>query len=250
MKRRYLFFITFISLSMLLYVFQTWPSLSWSNVQIHGLNVIEKTVFKDECKTYYGKNIISLSLFGQLKRHLLHTFPELQDIKIKWKHPQTLQLQVIEKAPRYSFIINKQRILVAKDGTVLEKGGHNTILEDGSHIIIIKGIETAFFKNNSVNKNITDMIDEIVSEIETKHPQMIFQLAFEQFKIKNKHITTELTVLKDDTLPIKVGQIKNLAEKFEILHYFLKSNLHKESPIDYIDLRVPKRVIVKYGNTG
>ena len=224
MKRRYLFFITFISLSMLLYVFQTWPSLTWSNV--------------------------TLTLFGTLKKHLKNTFPELQDIKIKWKYPQTLQLQVIEKAPRYSFIINKHRILVAKDGTVLEKGGHNTILEDGSHIIIVKGIESSFLKHTLVNKTIINMIDEIVSEIETKHPQMIFQLDFDQFKIKNNFITTELTVLKDDTLPIKVGQIEKLAEKFEMLHYFLKSNLHKESPIDYIDLRVPKRVIVKYGNAG
>ena len=52
------------------------------------------------------------------------------------------------------------------------------------------------------------MIDEIVSEIETKHPQMIFQLDFEQFKIKNKHITTELTVLKDDTSQLRLDKSK------------------------------------------
>lgn len=247
--RRYFPFIFIICIIFLTICFLNWPSLSWSKVQFKYDNFNSKDAIKSICQEYFGKNIIFLSYSGILKNRLLDEFPTLNNVNITWSFPSKLTLDFTEKAPYFSFIVPSKSILVSQDGTILEKGNGNSEIENFDGVVMVRGITEASFSGTTVPSVIISNIDYIISAIRQYFPNLVFQLEFEQMKVTPIVLLGNLTLLKDDTLPIKIGPLEKLDEKFMNLHYYFKSNAQKNRDIDYIDLRVPKKVIVKYAQT-
>lgn len=190
---------------------------------------------------YYGHSIFIPLLTDSLSAKLRLTFPQCQAIKIRPASLNRLIVTVEEKKPWASFWVDGRTILVASDGSVL--GASDADMSEYPELLIIRGFPDMYFQDKHIPEDFVVHIHDVLSRLKHFLPGASFQL---QFQDRYNWI-----ILYQDTLPIYIGTIKNLDDKFQRLQSFLGhyQNQNEAKPIEYIDLRADNKILVKYGET-
>ena len=158
--------------------------------------------------------------------------------------PATLQTRTKATKPEkpwVSFVVDGGSIVVADNGTILPQ-------QNAENVLIIRGVDKIFLSKPTINPFLLADIKKIVTTIQTCLPGLTFQLEFKGLILAQDDVEVqELTLLKDDTLPIRVGPLTDLESKFKSLHLFLRNlPLDRQENMKYIDLRVLGKLIVGY----
>lgn len=188
---------------------------------------------------YYGHSLLIPLYINSLRSKLLMEFVHCEDVVVRPKSLHSLELRFVEKKPWASFWVEGKTILVASDGSVL--GASDADMSDYNELIIVRGFPEMYFQEKRIPEDFVQHIHEVLNSLKRYMPGTSFQL---QYQDRYNWI-----ILYQDTLPIYIGVIQNLDDKFHRLQSFLQfyNSQVEQKPIEYIDLRSDKKILVKYG---
>ncbi len=217
-------------------------ALSLQQVALKGNEFTPKDSVRPIVAPYYGHSILIPLYVNSLRSKLLLEFVHCEDIIVKPKSLHALQVTFVEKKPWASFSVDGKTILVADDGSVL--GGSDADMSQFDELIIVRGFPAMYFQEKRIPNDFVQHIHEVLTALKRYIPGTSFQL---QYQDKYNWI-----ILYHDTLPIYIGTIKDLDEKFHRLQSFLMfyNSQVDPKPIEYIDLRADKKILVKYGESA
>jgi len=215
--------------------------LALHQVALKGNQFTPKEKVRPIIAPYYGHSLLIPLYINSLRSKLLSEFVHCDDIIVRPKSLHSLQITLVEKKPWASFWVDGRTILVADDGSVL--GASDTDMSKFDELIIVRGFPAMYFQEKRIPKDFVQHIHEVLAALKRYIPGTSFQLQYQD--------RYNWVILYHDTLPIYIGTIKDLDDKFHRLQSFLlfyNSQLEPK-PIDYIDLRADKKILVKYGET-
>ena len=183
------------------------------------------------------KNIrlIQLNNWLAIKTKMLKAYPMISEISINWVEFPVLNINFKEKKPWVLVIQDEHQYLFSKDGTLLNKGMNDIELPD-NNIIIVKS-NTDVLNKNTLNTKYLEELLAIDSEL-SRVPYLSIQKV-----LLNK---SDISIITNKGIKIRLGDTLNIKDKFIVLKYFYGYYREKISKLEYIDIRFPKRVIIKH----
>ena len=216
--------------------------LALKHVSVKGNEFTSKERIRPLVAPYYGHSILIPLYINSLRTKLMMDMVQCEDITVKPTSLHSLSVTLVEKKPWASFWVDGRTILVADDGAVL--GASDVDMSKFSELIIVRGFPAMYFEEKRIPTDFVTHIHEVLGALKRYIPGASFQL---QYQDRYNWI-----ILYHDTLPIYIGTIKNLDDKFHRLQSFLLfyEKQMDAKPIEYIDLRSDKKILVKYGESA
>lgn len=240
-KKFFILFCFILVLAGLIYFIQH-PYFKLQKLEYQGQNFILKKSLQSVFAPLEKKNILVASLmFSHYKKICLKQYPQIEKISFGIKYPHYFLIIIKEKKPEFLLITSQKQYFIAEDGTLLNLNYTPIALNNADHILIIKGLIPQFLEKTILQKELLKSLKSLKIYLATHLSDQKLQIKF--------HNPNNLILLKDDILPIKIGDTEDLDEKFQNLKHFFKyvPNIQSKN-IQYIDLRMKNKVIVKYWN--
>ena len=229
-KLKLLFFA--LTLSLLFgFIFKA-PLLSVKEIQISSNSAKIESKMHEKLDYLKKKNSLCLFLFNAYySSQIKEQFLAIERVNISVNFPSRIHIHFDLKAPFYLFITKKHSVVTSQDGSPLKTLFFNPIKENIKHLFIIKNVS-----ETQITKPFIQQLNQITESILFHLPQVNLQL----------HIPTldQIVLIKDDTLPIKIGSPKDIDLKLISLKAFL-THYKKPQSLEYIDLRLKHKVIAK-----
>ncbi|MBT5855070.1 FtsQ-type POTRA domain-containing protein [bacterium] len=222
------------------YTLITTPSFRIKSITIEGCNFIPSEEIYTHVESLKGQHSLVVLRSYKHEKEIKAQYPAIDKIDISLQFPNKLQVQIIEKKEWVSYLTNQANKIIAKDGTILNQYTNAPQVSGLDQMIIIRGIKDDALQGNSIDRTLLQKTERIVSNIRYYFPYKNIQIEF----IDNDH----LILIKEDTLPIKLGKLEHIEDKFRNLMYFFRQYPEKENRLDYIDLRIKDRIVVKERN--
>ncbi len=238
MKRLFLTLLILFWISTFIYISLGSQKLKIQNIAIVGNNYVPSEPLEKYCAPLLGKHILSTLFTNSISKQILEKYPQIEKISYHLQWPTTLRIKIKEKPEWAVFIINNEDSIVAEDGTLLNSIETNYHIQSVERLIIVRGIHPNKFKHNILHPETVEAIKAIREKIESYQKNVPIQYEFNKIH--------ELSIIYNDEVTIKLGQLEQIEEKFKQLHRFLKINDKPYNQIDYIDLRIPNKVVVNY----
>ena len=240
-KQRLLYLFLFILLIIGTGFLLNHPAFRIKTFYCEGQNFIPSDTITKHTLPYRNFNLFYVRYISDLKSDLKNAYPQIEKVKFKFKFPDGLTLHIIEKKPWVSFLVTDKTLWISQDGTVLNEGNNSPTLTNIDTLLIIRGLGPEFFTRRHINEKLFLNIKNTIGTIHHYFPNN------ENLQLEFKH--EELELLKNDTMRIKLGSFDKLETKVKMLATFLASvPSENQQHIQYIDLRIPPKVIVKDAN--
>jgi cell division septal protein FtsQ len=184
---------------------------------------------------------------------ILKKFPKIDSVRLTVTLPYTLNVILTEKEPWLVFVGETGNIVIAKDGTILSDGSQDTALPEKGNLLIIRGLPASLFDNAQLSEVVLAKLRIIVDKIRYHFPDAALQLDCTGLDFASEFEgLDDIVLLRDDTLPVRLGSLVQLEEKLILLKKFFwhYSKEIDPPPLEYIDLRAKGKVIVKYAENG
>ena len=221
-----------------------------NEIDYEGENFVSRMSLDYFFESYYDRSVVRWGYMGALKKHLLHEFPQLGSVDVSITFPDKIHFNLIEKPDSISFFTEENTIFMAEDGTVMNADDSaNAHIENLDSIMIIKGVPTRFLSGDTIDVIVKRKIDKLVFLLMSYLPELTLQVECKVMDVLESDLyIQEITLLKDDHIPIFVGKMDNLEQKLLNLKHFYHYTYSSKKTIGYVDLRVSDRVIVNYEN--
>ncbi len=219
------------------------PELQLKKVLILGTHYTSPDSISEFCLQHQDKNIIGLLLNRKFRQNLYGEFPQIDEVQFGFQWPNTLTLAITEKKPFAVFMTSPLK-LCSKDGTVLQI--IDSSFPVGKSCIHIFGVSEKW-----VQKQVPEpLMQKVASIADCLHKSNVTaNIVFKHVWLSPAGNMDDVVVLKENGTAFKIGPTHDLESKFQRLNAML-SHIKATEPsksIQYIDLRVPNKVIVKYG---
>lgn len=219
----------FITLTLIL--FSQSPLFKINKILLHESHNYNNEKIKQKINYYLDKNIFLT--FFKLKRSTLAT--HIQNFRISLSLPATLHLSITEKSPWMAIKHHQNSFFISQDGYLLR----NIINTDPlSKLPIILQTNTTIIEANKIINEDLQILKEIHHSCQTYFPEQTWLI-----EKNNAHTWTlylnDIIVIK---LEHKLNQIQKQLKRLQKLFYEQKI----KNNVRYIDLRIPKKVIIKY----
>ena len=212
--------------------------LSIKKINIKNHNYINKNSILSITNSLKNKHISSILFTNSITKQLKKKLPQIENISYKIVWPSTLNITIHEKKEWGIFIQSTKDVIVAMDGTILNNIHPNYHIQKMDQLIIIKGLPDTIFKKENLPKKIVHSIQDIRNKIESFQKNIPIQYQFNKIN--------ELSIIYNDEVTIKLGKLEHIEKKFTLLNQFLKINTTPLTRINYIDLRIPSKVVINY----
>ncbi len=227
-------------------------TLGLKTIAIEGNHYVTQEEIRTLVTPFQGRNALLLSVSGRLRTRLTGALPKVATVITDYKWPRAIKLTVIEKKPWIGLVSNDHSVVLAEDGTVLDRRGMQPL--DETQLLIVRNVPEIFFTKTTINPYLLNNLRPIVSVIRDYFPDQSLQLELKGLVLSPASCAfDEMILIKDDTVPVYVGSEAKLATKLDALRQFLwyaqvQRSASGEIPsVQYIDLRVLGKVIVNYG---
>lgn len=225
-------------------------TLGLKTVAIQGNQFVTQDEIRQVAGGFQGKNAVVLSALGILDRRLLARLPKIESVDSDYKWPHAIQLTIIEKKPWVVFKSDKD-VLISSDGMVLARLAPDHLVQLPSEVVFVRGLNPIYISGNNANPYVLNLLTPLVKGIRQYFPDQVFNLELTGLIVASNGASFEEVVLyKDAVMPIWIGAEYQFLVKLSALRQFLWyiGTEESASPIQYIDLRVPDKVIVGYGS--
>ena len=229
-------------------------TMGLTTVGIEGNSFVSHEEIVALLSPYQSRNALALSAFGIVNRRLEKANHKIESVTTDYKWPTGLRVTIKEKKPWVTFSTQDKSVTVAEDGTILSRGQYVAEDEFSKNGLIIRNISPSYISSKSINPYLINNLTPIVRLIRTFFPDQSLQLELRGLTLSESGcVFNEVVIVKDDTIPIYMGTDSHLQEKLERLQQYLRHydevEAQAEQPrsIQYIDVRVPNKIIVNYG---
>lgn len=208
-------------------------------VQVVGINYLSEAKIVNAAKIPQGENIFQIDL-DKVKKQYANVI-QIKDVKVKWKLPHTIVIDVKERAPYAIAVIGGVASLIDDEGYIIAKQGLTSSVyrSDIAKLPVIRGISNKSLENG-VRLNSGDRI--FVASALNMLSKFI-DLGTIQIEAGNRE---DIIIYIEDILKVKIGDPKDMEKKIMIVKAMLGSLKGKWTKVDYIDVRVPDSPVIKY----
>lgn len=229
-------------------------TLGLQTVAIQGNRFVTQDEILRAIGSFQGKNAVILSLSGRLNRRISQALPKVKAVSSDYKWPHAIQLTVVEKTPWLVFNSDIGPVIVAGDGTVLERRnpGDETVLP--KEIVTVESVNPVYFAQKTINPYLLNALTPVVAIIREYFPDQELHVELKGLVMAPGGCSfDEIIIIKDDDVPVYMGSEARIATKLSALRQFLwyvgmeDANDETHKKIRYIDLRVDGKVLVGYG---
>ena len=197
--------------------------LKIKTITIHNPSGLSTETITHLTNKYKNKNII------------IKDIPYIETLTIKCQFPSMLRIIIKEKKPWLSLYSQGKNISIAEDGTFLDKK-HDVPINNAEQLIIIKNLPQQILHRNALSSHYVNTFKQIVTAIQTVFPNQTCQI--EPYK------WNQWLLWLNDDIPIYINKdMTHLEKQLKNAKQALDSK-HKKPK--YIDLRIPKKVIIRY----
>lgn len=216
------------------------PVFYVDDIRVEGAQFIAEQDIQRYTQPFSGKNVFLTWFFYDVKSFLANHLEVIQSSKYHYKWPNHLSVSIVEKQPWVSFLVEGKSVLVAGDGTLLSDGSRELSLGFSEDVWIISGFPGSYFLDPKMPGDLIEHIHRVVDAITQHYQQASLQLAYRG--------DDNWALIQDDTLPIIIGSLDHLDEKFQALQSFFVyyEGLARKKPLSGIDLRIPSKLFVTY----
>lgn len=185
--------------------------------------------------------------WGGVSRPIMNQFKSVQSVSVSGQFPHQLSVTLLEKSPWLAFYVEQDVWVVASDGTVLSRGGDMPMLDDAD-LLVVYGVPGSFFSDQGLNAPFLETMKTIVQSVRTYFPYPNLQVRLEGLYLgESGYQMASWNLIKDDDIRIVMETLDDLPQRFQALtHYFSSLTPTQETAIDYIDMRVPTKIIIGY----
>ncbi|NBV82952.1 FtsQ-type POTRA domain-containing protein [bacterium] len=229
-------------------------ALGLQTVAIQGNYYVTQDEVRNAVELYHGRNAVLLSVGGALNRRVAAMLPKVQRVRSDYKWPHAVQLTVIEKKPWIVLAADEGAVIVAADGTVLQRRSPEDVAPLPREAIVVRSVDPVYFSQKIINPYLLNALTPVVSVIRSYFPDQVLQMELKGLVMSPAGCSfDELILIKDDSVPVYVGAEAKMGTKLSALRQFLwyvgmdTPADETEAPIRYIDLRVDGKVLVGYG---
>ncbi len=250
-KWRALIIATFLLLALLsmgIWALYRYP-IALKTIVVDGTHYVKRGDISRAVTPYYHRNAVMVSGLGILSDGLVNRLPQIQSVETDFQWPHAVRVTVTEKRPWIGIKTPSESIVLAQDGTVLRRDPSGRFSEGG--LIVIQNVPGLFVSPRGVHPYLLNNLRPIVSTLRRYFPIEPIHLTLNGLYLAPTHCSFDfLTITLQDGTPVQVGPDQDVEKKISGLWHFL-SVVPKQSSenrrIEYIDLRVPGKVIVRYG---
>ncbi|HAR63340.1 MAG: hypothetical protein DKM50_10565 [Candidatus Margulisiibacteriota bacterium] len=207
---------------------------SIKNIIIKNNQIIPTAIVTEKSNYILKKNIFSFGKQRILKT--LMTIPQFESINVIRAYPDKIVIDIKEKKPWVNLLLNNKDIIIDKTGIILNMPGTNEI--DSTILPVIKGLPPGVTSDHKIDISTLNMLKNVLTPLETlfKPEQLQFNLVDE----------TNIEILADDILLIKVGDSSFIEQKRTTLKTFLNYIQNRWNEVEYIDIKCIKNPVIKF----
>ncbi len=251
-KSRYFWFpiIFLVIISTTFYFFVFWGEIQVLEVKISGNKNVESQNIKNAISDKINRKILSLSIpsffktggkwivssksiflvdKNAVKEEILNDFPEIDNVKIEKKFPNSLVLEIKERTPAAVFCQNEKCFLIDDKGIIFK----TEIGDLGGRLVIqLLGSQNDFsLGQEAVGKDIIDLIHKIEKNLNDN-----FQVEVKRAEIS---LPERLNIETSENWKIYFNLKSDMDLQITKLNFLLKTEVLPEirKNLEYIDLR-------------
>lgn len=216
--------------------------------EFEGNNFIEEPELVRFSGRYLSRHMLKAVVIDRLNKRFESTFPQIQSVSLALVFPSKVIVKIQEKRPVMVFQTSDGTLFVSEDGVVLKHGEGNAVIDNLESLFIVKGIDDARLQQDHVEVSLIRPLQHVLHQIRDVFPDDVFQIDFiRPTWVDNTFQSSGIVLLKDDTIPIQLGEPVDLPSKLSALKLFL-DQYDQNRPITAIDLRLKDKVYVQYGS--
>lgn len=208
------------------------PFFQLREITINGLQNLSQKEIEGSLSGYFEKNIWLIDK-NKLKKELLQD-KYIREVRIRKKIPATLVININERIPLGKINNNGNYLVFDKEGFIMEKGSQKTRIQ----VPEIKGVGYTFV-NNSLQFN--SQFKKIVQALKTVDVKT-------RKKIKTVNVKNNIDLNLFSQICVYMGESKELKQKFKILESVLHKIKEDNLVVDYVDLTIIKKPVIKLKN--
>ena len=212
------------------------PKLKIATWSVEGLNYTSPAALEKQVSILKGRHVVSLLFQKGLASTIKEELPTIATIQFIPKSGHEIKVKVVEKKAWVSFLTPQMHYFVAFDGTILNKfSSEYQEIQNLDQLMIIRNADNSWFSDLKVPSYLLQKTRKIINQINTYFKEDHLQIEF------NKQYN--ITLIKNDVLPIKVGDLERLEHKFKNLLAFM--TVYPLNNLAYIDISVQNKIIIK-----
>ena len=220
----------------MLAIFFIGNSLKIKSVSYSGQTIIKKDVLEKKLTYYEGNPLVQTLFQKKIRKELMSNFPIL-DIKIQYRFPRDLHVNINEEDPWIFYMGDEKQYLISREGKIIEESKLDNIIYPET-LIIVRGMGQLALVNGRLKKQVFSTIKKIDELKNIFLKDTTFMIDYN----KNHH----LELILNDTFSVWIGKIDRIETKMKMLKIFLKEFNSNKKNINYIDLTVPGKLFVAY----
>jgi len=222
-------------------------TLPLQNCRIVGLQYTPSSEVEGVLRPLYGRNALMVSMGGMANRRVLSQLNKIETVSSDFHWPNGMTVTVTEKKPWLGFLGPEQTVVIAHDGTLLTNGD---VLPQDPQLILVRGVNIdAVSIQKKVSPHLLQTLRAITLPIRKVFPRDECQIDITGLMMGPNGVTyQEVVLIKNDTLPIYLGNEDDLPQKLRQLTAYFSYRATQPTPnaIAYIDVRLANRIVVKY----
>ncbi len=222
--------IAFISI-ISLFSFLASPLFQVHSLDFKGLKNLTVSELREELQNYYQRNIWLIDK-RELKYNLIKN-NYIKEVSIRKVFPDNLLINISERIPIAKINNNGIYLIFTADGFILEKGS----LKGRAKVPEVKGIGYSFAEDKLVFSLLLEKIVQALREIDSHTRSDIIEI----YRENDKGIIVNLS----QRFPAYLGNEDDLIKKFRVLESILEKIQKENLSVDYIDLRIIQKPVVK-----
>jgi len=210
------------------------PFFQIKNIEIEGQNILREAELREMTDKFHERNILLLN--NELIESTLLKNQYINDCIIKKHYPDTIHLIVYEHKPLGKLINNGKYIVFNNNGDILEEGAMNLKVD----VPLIKGVAYSFSQDRII---FPTEFAKIVQALALIKYDTIKKIDFIEYKSN-----TEIVMFLKEDIEVLIGKNKDIEKKFKVLSSSMANIMENNSEIEYIDLRVAGKPVIKVKN--
>jgi cell division septal protein FtsQ len=190
---------------------------------------------------FLNKNILFIQT-PYVEQQILAEIPQIRDVYIARKLPDTLKITVQEKTPLLLLLSNTRFYFIDAEGVVYEEAGLDTL--PGIVLPVVKNTDTGAQVTLGVPVVESSFV-EFVYKAEEYLPDIV-EANIAEIRIPSL-AAREVHFLLDNNILIRLDSTRALESQLNVLDRLLEHTIPEETwpDVEYIDLRIPNRVYYK-----
>ncbi len=215
------------------------PVWKTSNVKVIGNSLLTKDKVINIAKVPLGEDLFLIDLDEIRER--FSGIIQVKDIRIVRKLPDTIAIEIKERAPFAIAVIGGGTSLIDDEGYIIAKQdlGPSSAGYDIVKYPVIRGINKKSLENgNRLNSGDRKFIRSALNSISGPMAAGTIQI-----DISNRD---DIAVLIEDILKVNIGDAVNVEKKLGVAKALIGSLKDKWTKAAYIDVKVPDSPVIKF----